>query len=87
MGSKSSSCDSKLEESLYPGTTTTPRVTRRTVLLSESTGMELASIEWVGLQPADIVIGEERLGSAKELFGCMGALTSWATFISSLDCS
>jgi len=77
MPSKYPSCDSKLGESSNPSTTS---VTRRTVLLSVSTGRELASIGWIGLQPVDIVIGAERLGGVKELFGCMGALTSPKVF-------
>lgn len=43
----------------------------------DSTGTRvLAEIGWVGLQPTDIIIGNERLENAKELFGCMGSLIS-----------
>lgn len=37
----------------------------------------LAEIGWVGSQPTDIVIGNERLENVKELFGCMGSLMSY----------
>lgn len=49
---------------------------RRTVLLDSTGTRVLAEIGWVGLQPADIVIGDERLDGAKELFGCSSSLMS-----------
>lgn len=78
---ESSIFDSKSLKSDSSHTSTQAIATRRTVLSSFATGKELASIGWIGLQPTDIVIGEEKL-SVKELFGCMGALTSWATYFS-----
>lgn len=49
---------------------------RRSFLL-DSRGQKLASWGWtLGMQPTDIVIGQERLGGAKELFGSMGPSAS-----------
>jgi len=57
-----------------------PLSERRTIL-ADSKGRRLAEIGWVGLnQPTYILIGEERLETAKELFGCMGAPMSPKVF-------
>jgi len=53
---------------------------RRSFLL-DSKGQKLASWGWtLGMQPTDIVIGQEKLGGAKELFGCMGPSSSPKVF-------
>jgi len=53
---------------------------RRSFLL-DSNGVKLASWGWtLGMQPTDIVIGREKLGGAKELFGCMGPSASPKVF-------
>jgi hypothetical protein len=56
------------------------RERRRTFLLNSTGTKVLAEIGWLGLQPTDIVISNERLENAKELFGCMGSLMSPKTF-------
>ena len=53
------------------------RERRRTFFLDSTGTKVLAEIGWVGFQPTDIVIGNERLENVKELFGCMGSLMSY----------
>lgn len=53
---------------------------RRTFFLDSTRTKVLAEIGWVGLQPTDIVIGNERLENVKELFGCIGSLMSYVSF-------
>jgi len=53
---------------------------RRSYLL-DSTGQKLASWGWtLGKQPTDIIIGQEKLSGAKDLFGCMGPSSSPKVF-------
>lgn len=53
---------------------------RRSFLL-DSMGRKLASWGWtLGMQPTDIVIGQEKLSGAKDLFGCMGPSSSPKVF-------
>jgi len=56
------------------------RERRRTFFLDSTGTKVLAEIGWVGFQPTDIVIGNERLENVKELFGSMGSLMSPKTF-------
>jgi hypothetical protein len=56
---------------------TTKLVPARRSFLLNSMSHTLASWVWtIDAQPIDIVIGRQKLGDAKELFGCMGPSTS-----------
>lgn len=59
----------------------TEMVPARRSFLLDSRGQKLASCGWtLGMQPTDIAIGREKLGGAKDLFGCMGPSSSPKVF-------